>query len=114
MSPKSLFKSKSLDEKRHSCLSFFTKLNTSEENHRQLLESSAFGIRLKLAKVFQREIEKSYLSIFQMSSNARRLTGMLYLIFMKKAVFMKQASLSVTSCCTTSYKVFSLTDMLSW
>ena len=76
MSPKCLAKIRSLDEKKKLCLSFFATLNLTEDNHRQS-ESSVLVIRFKLGKVFQREIEKSYPSIFQMSSNARRLTGMM-------------------------------------
>ncbi len=77
MSPKCLAKIRSLDEKKKLCLSSFATLNLTEDNHRQLLESSVLGIRLKLGKVFRQEIKKSCLSIFQMSSNARRLTGMM-------------------------------------
>ena len=68
-------KNGSVDGKRDAALSFFGKLNLPEDNHRQLMQSSVTEIRFKIGKSFQREIDKSYLNIFQLSSNARRLTG---------------------------------------
>ena len=81
MASKYPIKNRSVDEKRALSLSFFAKLDMDEEKHRQLLESSVLAIRLKFGKAFQREIEKRYLSIFQLSSNARRLTGKCEIVF---------------------------------
>ena len=74
-------KNRSVDEKRALSLSFFAKLHLNEEKHRQLLESSVLAIRLEFGRAFRREIEKRYLSIFQLSLNARRLTGKCEIVF---------------------------------
>ena len=68
-------KNSSVGGKKDTVLSFFRKLNLTEDSHRQLMQSSVTEIRFKIGKSFQREIDKSYLNIFQLSSNARRLTG---------------------------------------
>lgn len=75
MSSQCFSKNRSVDGKRDATLSFFRKLNLAEDNHRHLIQSSVSEIRFKIGKSFQREIDRSYLNIFQLSSNARRLTG---------------------------------------
>ncbi|XP_065062189.1 uncharacterized protein LOC135689015 isoform X1 [Rhopilema esculentum] len=65
-----LCRARSVYEKRAFALRCLRKFCLSEEDHRQIL----IQLRIKLGHFFQQEIERSYLSIFQMSTNARRLS----------------------------------------
>ena len=73
----SITPSKCIEEQRRITVKFFRELNLDHASHSQLLQATVKCIRAKVGRMLQQEIEKAYLSIFQLSANARCLSGLL-------------------------------------